>query len=209
MRSLWSKLSVALGLAFVLSNGTPIPASAQTERPHWVKPEGNLPRAARGDRLQNLDFLFEALKAAPDEDSAKHVERRIWALWFASGSDTADLLMGRVKTAVEKGDSDLALKLLDAVIELKPDFVEGWNQRASLYFVKKDYGRALADLSQALAREPRHFGAWAGLGAILHDIGEDKRALDAYRRALALYPRLQRIPDVVKTLTEKLEGRDI
>ncbi len=204
------RIPFALGLALAgLSALAPMPASGQTERPHWVKPEGSLPRAARGDRSKNLDFLFEALKAAPDEDSAKHVEHRIWALWFASGSDTADLLMSRVKTAIEKSDSDLAMKLLNAVIELKPDFVEGWNQRASIYFVKKDYGRALADLSQVLAREPRHFGAWAGLGAILQDMGEDKRALDAYRRALSLHPRLQRIPDVVKGLTEKVEGRDI
>lgn len=201
--------SIALAALAVACAGVGEPASAQSSSPQWVRPEGALPRAARGDRAKNLDFLFEALKAAPDQDAAKHVEHRIWALWFVSGSDTADLLMSRVKTAVEKGDADTALKLLDAVIELKPDFAEGWNQRAAVYFVKKDYGRALADLSQALAREPRHFGAWAGLGAILQDIGDEKRALDAYRHALALYPQLPRIPDAVKALTEKVEGRDI
>src|SRR3954453_15234733 len=68
-----------------------------------------LPRAARGDRTKNLDFLFEALKVAPDADSAKLVEGRIWALWFASGSDTCDLLMTRVKTASDEKDVKLAL----------------------------------------------------------------------------------------------------
>jgi tetratricopeptide (TPR) repeat protein len=60
-----------------------------------------------------------------------------------------------------------------------------------------------------LKREPRHFGALAGLGLILQDIGDDKQALEVYRRALAVYPRMERIPDVVKTLQEKIEGRDI
>ena len=57
--------------------------------------------------------------------------------------------------------------------------------------------------------ETCHFGALSGLGLILQDIGDDKQALEVYRRALAIYPRLQRIPDVVKTLQEKVEGRDI
>src|ERR1041384_7601355 len=68
----------------------------------WADAPDKLPKAARGDRTKNLDFLFEALKAAPDADSAKLVEGRIWALWLASGSDTADLLMSRVKTAIEE-----------------------------------------------------------------------------------------------------------
>ena len=75
--------------------------------------------------------------------------------------------------------------------------------------MKKDYGRALADIREVLKREPRHFGALSGFGLILQDIGDDKQALEVYRRALAVYPRLQRIPDVVKTLQEKVEGRDI
>jgi hypothetical protein len=55
----------------------------------------------------------------------------------------------------------------------------------------------------------RHFGALSGLGLILQDLGDDKQALEVYRRALAVYPRLQRIPDAVKKLQEKVEGRDI
>ena len=47
------------------------------------------------------------------------------------------------------------------------------------------------------------------LGLILQDLGDDKQALEVYRRALAVYPRLQRIPDVVKELQQKVEGRDI
>src|SRR3954447_8494507 len=112
-----------------------------------------LPKAARGDRTKNLDFLFEALKAAPDADSAKLVENRIMALWLASGSDTADLLMSRVKTAVDEKDLDLAIQLLDSVVEIKPDYAEGWNRRATVYFMKKEYAQALSDIRQVLARE--------------------------------------------------------
>jgi Tfp pilus assembly protein PilF len=75
--------------------------------------------------------------------------------------------------------------------------------------MKKDFGSSLADIREVLRREPRHFGALAGLGLIMQEVGDDKQALEVYRRALAVYPRLQRIPDVVKTLKEKVEGRDI
>lgn len=174
-----------------------------------VGPPAKLPQVPKGDRLRNLDFLFGALKVAPNEESAKAIEERIWAVWMVSPSDTANLLMSRVRTAVEQKDADLALKLLDGIVKIKPDYVEAWNRRATLYYMKKDYGRALADIREVLRREPRHFGALSGLGLILQDIGDDKRALDAYRRALDVYPRLQRIPDLVKDLQQKVEGRDI
>jgi tetratricopeptide (TPR) repeat protein len=175
----------------------------------WVDPPEKPAKAPRGDRTKNLDFLFEALKAAPDADSAKLVEGRIWALWLASGSDTTDLLMSRVKTATDHKDTALAIQLLDAIIALKPDYVEAWNRRATLHFAAKEYGKSLADIRQVLAREPRHFGALSGLGVIMQELGEDKLALEAFRRALAVNPHLQKIPDFVKTLTEKVEGRDI
>lgn len=186
-----------------------IAAPAQAAPDDVVGPPAKLPQVPRGDRLRNLDFLFGALKVAPNEESAKAIEERIWAVWMISPSDTANLLMSRVRTAVEQKDTDLAIQLLDGIIAIKPDYVEAWNRRATLYYMKKDYGRALADIREVLRREPRHFGALSGLGLILQDIGDDKHALEAYRRALAVYPRLQRIPDVVKDLQQKVEGRDI
>jgi tetratricopeptide (TPR) repeat protein len=182
---------------------------AWAEPGSWVEPPDKLPRTPRGDRTKNLDFLFEALKAAPDADSAKLVESRIWALWLASGSDTADLLMSRVKSATDEKDTKLALELLDAVVALRPDYVEAWNRRATIHFSNKDFGKSLTDIRQVLAREPRHFGALTGLGVIMQEFGEDRLALEAFRRALAVNPHLQKIPDFVKSLTEKVEGRDI
>jgi tetratricopeptide (TPR) repeat protein len=185
----------------------PGPRSGQALEP--IQPPSDLPRAQRGDQVRGLDFLFEALKVAPDADSAKHIENRIWALWVASGSDTANLLMTRVKTAVDGKDMDLALKLLDSIVELKPDYVEAWNRRATIHYLRKDYERSMADIRQVLALEPRHFGAISGLGMILQEFGDERRALDAFRRAVTIHPHLQKIPELIKTLKEKVEGRDI
>jgi tetratricopeptide (TPR) repeat protein len=172
-------------------------------------PPDKLPKAPKGDRTRNIDFLFDALRAAPDADIAKQVENRIWAIWLASGSDTADLLMSRVKAAIEAKDTKLAIQLLGSIIDIRPDYIEAWNRRATLFFALKDYGRAMADIQEVLNREPRHFGALAGLGMILEEVGEDKQALDAYRKALVVNPHMQKIPEHVKALTEKVEGRDI
>lgn len=167
-----------------------------------------LPRVS-ADKTRNLDFLFGALKAAPDEESAKAVEGRIWALWMATPSDTAALLMARAKVAMDSKDTDVALKLLDAVIKLRPDYIEAWNRRATIYYLQNDYNRSMEDIRQVLIREPRHFGALAGLGMIMQETGDDKHALEAFRKALAINPYLERVPDLVKSLAEKVEGRDI
>jgi tetratricopeptide (TPR) repeat protein len=175
----------------------------------WTQPPSDLPKVERDDPTNNLDTLFSALKIAPDDASAKAIEERIWALWLISGSDTCNLLMTRAKAATDAKDYDLALKLLDAIVAIKPDYVEGWNRRATLYYLKDDYAHAIADIGKVLTLEPRHFGALSGLGQMLQEIGDDKDALEAYRKALAIDPRLEHVPDLVKTLTDKVEGRNI
>jgi tetratricopeptide (TPR) repeat protein len=206
--------ALGLGLSLGLGANLAVTAWAQTgpERrggDDWVQPPGNLPRVDHADPANNLDTLFAALKIAPDETSAKAIEERIWAMWMVSGSDTCDLLMTRVKVATDAKDYDLALKLLDALVAIKPDYVEAWNQRATIYYLKDDYPHAIADIAEVLAREPRHFGALSGLGMMLQELGDDKDALNAYRDALKIDPHLEHIPDVVRTLSEKVEGRDL
>jgi tetratricopeptide (TPR) repeat protein len=193
-----------------------VPAVASAQDPHAAprqqkkppEPPSKLPKVG-ADRVRGLDFLFGALKAAPDEASAKHVEARIWAMWMQTPSDTAALLMMRAKAAMDAQQMDVALKLLDAVVKLRPDYVEGWNRRATLYYLRNDYAHSLQDIEQVLVREPRHFGALAGLGMIMQELGDEKRALEAFRKALAVNPYLEKVPELVKTLTEKVEGRDI
>src|SRR6202451_2850778 len=138
----------------------PLPALAQDQAapPKQQKklPEapGKLPKVG-AERGRNLDFLFGALKAAPNEASARHVEARIWALWMQTPSDTAALLMVRAKAAMDAQQMDVALKLLDAVIKLRPDYVEGWNRRATLYYLQNDYAHSVEDTEPVLVREPR------------------------------------------------------
>ncbi len=200
----------AFALAVIVGMSLAMPAWAQSEpQQKWIGPPSRLPKADHGDSTDNLDTLFDALKVAPDEESAKAIEDRIWAIWSVSDSDTCNLLMSRVTVAIDDKDYDLAIKLLDAIIAIKPDYVEAWNRRATVYYMKDDLAHSLADIAEVLVREPRHFGALSGLGLILQDIGDDKDALTAYRKALAIDPHLEHIPDVVKTLSEKVEGRDI
>src|SRR3954452_19561758 len=197
----------AVPVAAFAQNNTQVvpPPKAQKKLP---EAPSKLPKVG-ADRTRGLDFLFGALKAAPDEASAKHVEARIWALWLQTPSDTTALLMSRAKAAIDAKQADVALKLLDSVIKLRPEYVEAWNRRATIYYLQNDYTRSLADIEQVLSREPRHFGALAGLGMIMQDLGDDRRALEAFRKALAVNPHLEKVPGLVKTLTEKVEGRDI
>jgi tetratricopeptide (TPR) repeat protein len=202
-------LAIVLGAIIA---AVPAASLAQDRSPRQQKKlpaaPAKLPKVP-ADKARGLDFLFGALKAAPDEVSAKHVEARIWAIWLQTPSDTVSLLMMRAKVAMDAQNSDVALQLLDAVVRLRPDYIEGWNRRATLYYLRNDYTRSLQDIEQVLAREPRHFGALAGLGMIMQDLGDEKRALDAFRKALAVNPHLEKVPELVKTLTEKVEGRDI
>jgi tetratricopeptide (TPR) repeat protein len=208
------KVSILLTSAFAAAITFAGPAQAQqdttppTQQKKMPEAPEKLPRVG-ADRTRGLDFLFGALKAAPDQASAKHVEGRIWAQWTQTSSDTTMLLMTRAKTAIEKKQPEVALKLLDKVVKLKPDYVEGWNRRATIYYLQNEYAKSLSDIREVLSREPRHFGALAGLGMIMQELGDDKRALDALRKALEINPHLEKLPDMVKTLTEKVEGRPI
>ena len=205
------RLSTVLATVALLGLGSVDAALAQrVPGQPLVAPPSDVPKVPpRADRTRNLEFLLGALKVAPDDTSAKAIEDRIWALWMVSGSDTVDVLMSRVKEASDAENYTLAIRLLDAVIEIDPDFVEAWNRRATIFFLKKDYSSSLADIMHVLAQEPRHFGALAGLGTILEEVGDDRHALDAYRKALAVHPHLKGVAEHVKSLTDKVEGRDI
>jgi tetratricopeptide (TPR) repeat protein len=215
----WFCLAILLAVAGVLlpavAFGQAPPHSGPQIAPPGVTEPRDLPQSHSKlpgipkDQVRGLDFLLGALKVAPDEESAKHVEARILALWSRTSSDTTVLLMQRAKVAMNARQFDIALKLLDAVLKLHPDYIEGWSQRATLYHMQNDFQHSLEDIEQVLIREPRHFGALAGLGVIMQELGDDRRALDAFRKALAINPHLESVRDLVKTLTEKVEGRDI
>ncbi|BCJ89819.1 hypothetical protein IZ6_05540 [Terrihabitans soli] len=167
-------------------------------------PEQNEPIG--NDREARLDRLFDRLAAAKTVEDAKRYERTIDELWGHSGSDTADLLTLRAEELVAGEDQAGALKLLEAALQAKPDYAEGWNKRATLYFLRGDYVSAMSAIRETLRYEPRHYGAWAGLGRILQQTGDDRKALEAYRRALAIHPHLDGLKDEVDALVGKVRG---
>ncbi|ADH90366.1 TPR repeat-containing protein [Ancylobacter novellus DSM 506] len=182
---------------------------AAKQTPEKPSPEKPAEAAQEPDRGKRLDALFAALKAAPDKDSAKNIAERIDVALTPSGSDTADLLMSRAALATQAKDYDLAIELLDGVLKVEPNHLEAWNKRATVFYLKQDFSDALNDLRQVVAREPRHYGAWSGIAIICKEIGDEKHALEAARQALAIYPHLDEVEDMEKTLTISVEGRPI
>lgn len=158
---------------------------------------------------EELDGLFADLKTANDPQAAKALEKRIWSAWLQSGSPTVDLLIARASKAMQSKDFSLAMEVLNTAIELKPDYAEGWNKRATLHYMMKNYGESIGDIQRTLAIEPRHFGAMSGLGSILKIYGDDKGALEIYRRALDVYPLMENAGKEVEKLAEDVEGRGI
>ena len=167
-------------------------------------PEAPPPRSPAA----TLDRLFERLAAAKTSEEAKGIANLIQRRWARSGSDTADLLMTRAQDALKSRELPLAIELLDRVISLEPDWAEGWNQRANALFLQGDPIRSMLDIAETLKREPRHYGAMMGLGTILRQQGDDKRAMVAYRIALEVYPQLEAVKDAVESLKLEVDGRD-
>ena len=126
-----------------------------------------------------------------------------------SGSATIDLLMERSIKAMNEKKVDLALKLLDNVVELAPDFTEGWNRRAYVYFVQNDIERALGDLRRTLALDPHHFKALDGLAQILREIGQKKAALKAFKELVDVHPYWSGAKQAIEELEREVEGQGI
>ncbi|MEZ5937881.1 MAG: tetratricopeptide repeat protein [Hyphomonadaceae bacterium] len=151
--------------------------------------------------------LLDKLKTITNEAEAGQLEEEIWDAWLVSGSPTVDILMRRGLDALEAQDTDLARDMFDRVILIKPDYAEGWNRRALLFFNDGKFTEAIYDLEQALTYEPRHFGAWIGLAMIFEQIEKPQAALEAYRKALEIYPLAQAAKQGEARLVNAVEGR--
>jgi|SRR3954469_9499699 tetratricopeptide (TPR) repeat protein len=151
--------------------------------------------AAADQRDPNLPTLFQFLKSAKHTDQAGVVEDKIWEIWSMTGDARLDKLMIASSEAMERGDYPAALNDVDQILKAKPDFAEGWNKRATVYFLMGNYEKAIADIDRTLELEPRHFGALSGLGMSNMKLGRDAAAADAFRRLLRidpLYPNAKR-----------------
>ena len=155
------------------------------------------------------DEMFEELLVAPSEEEANDIALDIWASWMESGSDAADLVMARAVQAQAFGDHDHARALYDRVIAIQPDYAEAWNRRATVYLAQENYSEALRDVNEALRLEPRHFGAWGGLGAVLEGLGSDDEAISAYQKALEIYPLFASAKRGISRIRRAQEGRPV
>ncbi len=175
----------------------------------WVEVRPAAAQESQASVEQQIDEAFVTLQTSQNRQAAKIAERRIIALWLDSGSATIDLLMSWTLRAMDEEDYPLALDYLDRIITLKPDYAEGWNKRATVFFLVDEFAKSLADIEQVLALEPRHFGALSGLGMILSEIGEYQRAIGVFRQALAVDPLLDNVREALDKLLADNAGTNI
>lgn len=156
-----------------------------------------------------VEAMLDRLSKAGSKAEAKAIERQIVAAWHRSGSDTIDLLAARAADSIQSKNYGVALQYLDTIVDADPGFVEGWNMRATVYFLIDEYELSLADIQQVLALQPRHFGALSGLGMIFRDLDEPGKALDAFRQVLSVHPFFGNARESIDKLKPEVEGREI
>jgi tetratricopeptide (TPR) repeat protein len=198
------RIFVALGLVLLTGTSMP-PARADDAAPNGLSSKNTLAETHE----QRLDRLFTELKRERNEQVATHISQRIWQEWSQSGSASVDLMMQWTQKAIESKKFDIALDFLDQVVILEPTYAEGWNRRATVHYMMKNYGKSMADIDRTLQLEPRHFGALSGLAQIMLDTGRKEAALRAWQRVLDIYPMLRNAQDQVSTISEELAGESI
>ena len=166
-------------------------------------PDAKPPKPAEV-RAEQLDVLFAELRKPGVQSDA--VEEKIWALWSASDSPTAEVLLTQAQAAMDDGAPAEAMSILNRLIGANPGFAEAWNKRATLYYLMKKDDLALADIAHVLDLEPRHFGALAGKGVILARQKKFAAAREAYDEALAVNPTLDDVKAALKDIDKVEQG---
>ena len=151
-----------------------------------------------------LDTLFVTLQTSNDSEELLEAESSIWEIWFDSGEEEVDNLMERAGIAAQRGNLAYAERLYSDVIDMAPDFAEGWNRRATVRFYSKDFDGSLNDIERTLLLEPRHFGATWGLGMILGIQQDFSGAIAAFERLLEIKPNAADAKARIKQLKKKL-----
>lgn len=162
-----------------------------------------------GKRAVLRDDLYALLATAGSEKESKRIARQLQRVWAETGSDTAAVLLSRAAQAFKAKNNELALQLLDSVVELKPDHAEAWNRRAYVHYHMNNYRAAVGDLRRALALDANHFKALDGLATIFQQMGDEVKALSMYKKLQGVHPFWPGIDKTMRTLREKVEGRGI
>jgi tetratricopeptide (TPR) repeat protein len=156
------------------------------------------------DRAAALDALFAQLRAAPDAATAQAIDDQIWSAWTTPADPDLATRMREILIARSTGKVPTALALLDELVVDYPDYAEGWNQRATLYYMVGDFEHSIADCAKVLELEPRHFGALSGRALMYLQLGQRALALKDMAAALAIHPFLseaQLFPELARPMT--------
>ena len=155
-----------------------------------------------------LDDLFEQLAVTTSAEEASNITREIWQRWTANDDPDVSQLMQIGIRALNYSTYRKALQSFDRVIEIAPEFAEGWNKRATLYYHIKEYRRSMDDIKKTLRLEPRHFGAWSGLGLVSIAQENYAGALAAFKKALSINPHMSNIRRYVQKLEDWQQRKD-
>ena len=156
--------------------------------------------------MADLPALAAALRD-PDPLVRGVVESAMWSVWSRSGHEDVDRLFAVGVEQMGQGQLDAAVETFTRVIQRQPDFAEGWNKRATVYYLLGDYRRSLADCDEVLARNPYHWGALSGYGMIYMQLDQPSRALDYLEKALAVNPNLDQVAQTIEALRRLLQQR--
>ena len=152
--------------------------------------------------MADLPTLVRALRD-PDPIVRGFVESAMWSVWSRSGDEMVDRLFAVGVEQMGQRQLEAAAETFSRIIQRRPEFAEGWNKRATVYFLLGDYRRSLADCDEVMARNPYHWGALSGYGMIYMQLDQPGRAIDYLEKALAVNPNLDQVAqtiDVLKTL---------
>ena len=160
--------------------------------------------ANRGS-MADAPLLHERLR---DESAfvRSYAEQALWLLWSRSGDADIDRLMARGTEAMQAGQHADAIRIFSEVVKTKPDFAEGWNRRATVYYLAGRFDESIADCHEVLKRNPRHFGALSGMGQIYFQLENWAQALDWYRRALEVNPNMLGVEMNIRLIEENLRA---
>ena len=156
-----------------------------------------------------LDSLFARLQLTDNASEATAIVAMIWGIWTSADNDGLDKLMAAGVGAMNAGRFGPALESFNAIIENDPEFAEGWNKRATLYYLMGRYDESIADVERTLALEPRHFGALSGMGLIYTELDDATAALTWFEQAIEVNPHMPAIVLRAAILRKMLEGEPI
>jgi tetratricopeptide (TPR) repeat protein len=213
-RAMPARLSVSLLIAIALLAGTVAHAQdlTRTQAARLLDSGDVQERRSGASRLgevgtmPDVPLLLRELRD-PDEEARDEAQQAIWRIWSRSGDPEIDRLYETGVQQMNAGDLDDAIATFTRIIKLKPEFAEGWNKRATLYFLAGDMRKSLADCDEVMKRNPYHFGALSGYMQIYIRLEHYDRALEYGRRALEVNPNLGGVRQSVELLQHAIEQR--